>query len=74
MIARVPAVLALGAGLAMAAAGAHAASTSGATVPAPVWTEIKWPFLMDEWGIGRAFQCKAGDKMVRPSDKQVKIW
>jgi hypothetical protein len=27
----------------------------------PVWTEIKWPFLMDQWGMGRAFQCKASD-------------
>ena len=23
----------------------------------PVWTEIKWPFLLDQWGIGRAFVC-----------------
>jgi hypothetical protein len=59
VIARVPAVLALGASLAVAAAGANAASTSGATAPAPVWTEVKWPFLMDEWGTGHAFQCKA---------------
>jgi putative endopeptidase len=22
----------------------------------------------------QAFQCKAGDAMVRPADKQVKIW
>lgn len=55
MISRTPAMLAL----AMAAAGAHTASISGAAARAPVWTEIKWPFLMDEWGIGRAFQCKA---------------
>jgi hypothetical protein len=26
-----------------------------------VWSEVKWPFLMDEWGTGRAFQCKAID-------------
>jgi hypothetical protein len=25
----------------------------------PVFTEVKWPFLMDQWGLGRAFQCKA---------------
>jgi hypothetical protein len=24
----------------------------------PTWTEFKWPFLLDEWGIGRAFVCK----------------
>jgi hypothetical protein len=25
------------------------------------WTEVKWPFLMDQWGKGRAFQCTGGD-------------
>src|SRR5450830_918557 len=25
----------------------------------PVWIETKWPFLMDQWGQGKAFQCKA---------------
>jgi hypothetical protein len=24
----------------------------------PVWTEFKWPFVLDQWGIGRAFVCK----------------
>jgi hypothetical protein len=24
----------------------------------PVWTEFKWPFLLDQWGVGRAFVCK----------------
>jgi hypothetical protein len=24
----------------------------------PVWTEFKWPFLVDEWGVGRAFVCR----------------
>lgn len=27
----------------------------------PVWIETKWPFLMDQWGEGKAFQCKAKD-------------
>jgi hypothetical protein len=27
----------------------------------PVWTEVQWPFPMDEWGQGKAFQCKAAD-------------
>jgi hypothetical protein len=27
----------------------------------PVWTEVEWPFLMDQWGKGKAFQCKAAD-------------
>ena len=26
-----------------------------------VWTEIKWPFLMDQWGEGKAYQCSASD-------------
>jgi hypothetical protein len=25
------------------------------------WEGIKWPFLLDEWGIGRAFVCKPVD-------------
>jgi len=27
--------------------------------PQPAWTEIKWPFLYDAWGPGRAFRCEA---------------
>ena len=27
----------------------------------PVWTEVGWPFPLDQWGRGRAFQCKAAD-------------
>ena len=27
----------------------------------PAWVETKWPFLMDEWGEGRAFECKAAE-------------
>jgi hypothetical protein len=26
-----------------------------------VWNEVKWPFPLDQWGTGRAFQCHAGD-------------
>jgi hypothetical protein len=25
----------------------------------PHWTEVKWPFPIDQWGIGRAFRCGA---------------
>ena len=25
------------------------------------WTEAKWPFPLDQWGIGRAFRCPAND-------------
>jgi hypothetical protein len=48
--------------------GAAVIPLSGARAPArpsaevnPVWTEFKWPFLLDEWGVGRAFVCKPQD-------------
>ncbi len=37
-------VLASGGGVSVDAGGAR-------------WREVQWPFLMDEWGTGRAFQC-----------------
>src|SRR3982750_1477624 len=27
----------------------------------PTWTEVPWPFPMDQWGKGKAFVCKAAD-------------
>src|ERR1700724_3098986 len=27
----------------------------------PAWTEYKWPFPVDQWGIGRAFVCMPGE-------------
>jgi hypothetical protein len=27
----------------------------------PFWHETRWPFLMDQWGLGRAFHCAARD-------------
>ena len=27
----------------------------------PAWTEMKWPFPLDQWGLGRAFTCRAAD-------------
>ncbi len=39
-------------------AGAAGSSVrSGAGSPEPAWTEVSWPFLLDEWGTGQAFQC-----------------
>jgi hypothetical protein len=32
---------------------------------APVWTETRWPFLLDQWGIGKAFVCAPSDCGVR---------
>jgi len=39
------------------------AAPPGATEP--VWTEAKWPFLQDQWGIGKAFVCVAADCGVK---------
>src|SRR5579864_215421 len=48
--------------------GAAVTSWSGARAPArppleitPVWAEFRWPFLLDQWGVGRAFVCKPQD-------------
>jgi len=27
----------------------------------PAWSEVPWPFPMDQWGKGRAFVCRASD-------------
>jgi hypothetical protein len=56
---------AIGIGLAVLLAGdvmtaAAGERTSGAPEPA-AWSEIKWPFPMDQWGLGRAFRCRAAD-------------
>ena len=31
------------------------------TTSHPVWREVRWPFPMDQWGKGTAFQCSAAD-------------
>jgi hypothetical protein len=38
---------------------------SGTVATAPAWSEIKWPFLMDQWGVGKAFACLPADCGVR---------
>ena len=30
-----------------------------------MWTEAKWPFLQDQWGIGKAFVCMPADCGVK---------
>jgi hypothetical protein len=43
---------------------ANPTTSANLTVPAdiaPVWTETKWPFPMDQWGLGKAFVCAAAD-------------
>jgi len=38
------------------------ADPAGVTrVPHPVWQEVSWPFPLDQWGEGKAYQCKAAD-------------
>ena len=41
------------------------ASRSNVSKPAaamtPVWSEVVWPFPIDQWGKGTAFRCKAAD-------------
>lgn len=29
--------------------------------PHPVWTEVAWPFPIDQWGKGKAYRCSAAD-------------
>ena len=38
----------------------HGTSGRAAAVEArEIWTEVPWPFPIDQWGKGKAFQCKA---------------
>ena len=43
----------------VAGLGLRAPANSAAAEPA--WTEVKWPFPMDQWGLGKAFVCPAAD-------------
>jgi hypothetical protein len=40
------------------AGAAGSAASIGAGNPEPAWTEVSWPFLLDEWGTGQAFRCE----------------
>ena len=62
-------VLALAAGVAGAIAGYLALAappaadkvTGDTSAARAIWTEVSWPFPLDQWGTGRAFACKAAD-------------
>lgn len=41
------------------AGGAGQAETDA--TKAAAWSEVKWPFPLDQWGTGRAFRCAAAD-------------
>jgi hypothetical protein len=64
-IAIVAGVIAAGGGVAVLAqrtegpAAAPVAVAQPAFAKQPAFTEITWPFLMDQWGLGRAFHCVA---------------
>jgi len=51
-------VLAVGAGaLAGSAPVAHVGAWLQSPAGEPAWAEVKWPFGLDQWGVGRAFVC-----------------
>jgi hypothetical protein len=67
---RTRAILVIGVACAvLGAAGALALIAERSLVPdgtvakaaTPVWTEVQWPFPIDEWGRGKAFRCGAAD-------------
>jgi hypothetical protein len=43
------------------APGLQSASRATPASDRAVWIETKWPFPMDQWGEGKAFQCRAAD-------------
>jgi hypothetical protein len=55
------AVASLGCLLAATAAWFGLPRHAAATATVPVWTEVAWPFPIDQWGKGKAFRCKAAD-------------
>jgi hypothetical protein len=62
------AIVAIGLGIGLAGLLASNAATTGIARQSDavksgdiVWTEVKWPFPIDQWGTGRAFQCGAKD-------------
>ena len=52
-------------GLAVAASMATPTPDGGASWRSrsgeAAWSEVKWPFLLDQWGTGKAFRCAAAD-------------
>jgi len=55
-------ILALGVALAGDAAVSGVAQRASAAEPArAAWSEVKWPFPIDQWGVGRAFRCPAAE-------------
>src|SRR5690349_8215404 len=61
MRARPAVAIAVSLGIAVAALAALSSYPGRAGTPAAAWSEIRWPFLIDQWGTGKAFRCKAAD-------------
>ncbi len=59
VVACVVSVVALGALLVGDSTTSVAQKAPGPAAVHPVWTELNWPFPMDQWGLGRAFTCRA---------------
>jgi hypothetical protein len=59
-VAAIVLVAAIG-GFAAFRAATPSADTRPASPHGPVWTEAVWPFPIDQWGQGWAYQCKAAD-------------
>jgi hypothetical protein len=60
----VTAIMVAAAGLAGALTGVVWIGSRGeavATMPHPQFNEVAWPFQIDEWGIGKAYHCRAAD-------------
>jgi hypothetical protein len=56
-------LLALGVVLAGDATTSGFAQRASAAEPArAAWSEVKWPFPLDQWGLGRAFRCPAAER------------
>ena len=52
-------ILVVALGVVLAALLAGDASTVG--VQRAVWSEVKWPFPLDQWGTGKAYRCLPAD-------------
>ncbi len=42
-----------------ATVGVFGRGAASPVLQGPAWSEVKWPFLLDQWGTGRAFRCGA---------------
>jgi hypothetical protein len=60
MTKRITLAIVLG-GLALAAGAAVVASQTPPRAATPAFTEVRWPFPMDQWGLGHAYRCAPQD-------------